>query len=84
MVMPDLEDPFVPLSNGLFVNPYESRYALVSLDRLKLLILWLLWQGDHHNSFDATPESLFSSQASRAGAIADLGCRLGRSFSNGR
>lgn len=31
MVMPDLEDPFLPFTEGLFVDPQESRTVLTSL-----------------------------------------------------
>ncbi|TLS22884.1 uncharacterized protein PpBr36_06168 [Pyricularia pennisetigena] len=31
MIMTDIEDPFVPLSEGLFVDPYESKAVITSL-----------------------------------------------------
>lgn len=31
IVMPDIEDPFVPLSEGLFVDPYDSKDVIISL-----------------------------------------------------
>jgi protein transport protein SEC24 len=31
MIMPDLEDPFLPLGEGLFVDPYECKATITSL-----------------------------------------------------
>ncbi|OAA50541.1 Sec23/Sec24 family protein [Metarhizium rileyi] len=31
LIMPDLEDPFLPLGEGLFVDPYESKSIITSL-----------------------------------------------------
>ncbi|KAF8860975.1 Sec23/Sec24 family protein-like protein [Acephala macrosclerotiorum] len=31
MIMPDIEDPFVPLGEGLFVDPYEAKSNITSL-----------------------------------------------------
>jgi protein transport protein SEC24 len=31
MIMPDLEDPFLPLGEGLFVDPYECKAVITSL-----------------------------------------------------
>lgn len=30
LIMPDIEDPFLPLSEGLFVDPYEAKYVYLA------------------------------------------------------
>jgi hypothetical protein len=39
IVMPDVDDPFVPISDGFFVDPYESKYVpmLLTMERSNII-----------------------------------------------
>ncbi len=67
MVMPDTEDPFVPLSEGLFVDPVESKAVITSL----------LTQLPHMFSQIKNPEpALLSTLNSAIAALADNGGKI--------
>ncbi len=64
LVMPDLEEPFVPLGSvGLFVDPYESRSVSTSrcVERLMLNV-----QKCHHRSPSTITELVLQAKGSRA------------------
>lgn len=42
--MPDVDDPFVPISDGFFVDPYESKYVATLLTMARSNII----QGHYH------------------------------------
>jgi protein transport protein SEC24 len=83
MVMTDLEDPFVPLSEGLFVDPYESKCAYIhsshflALTMTRDVIKSLLTQLPHLFSRVKNPEpSLLSSMTAAVAALASTGGKI--------
>lgn len=77
MVMPDLEDPFVPLSEGLFVDPEESRAVISSL----LTQLPRMFAPDIHTGLKNPEPALLPALSAAQAALSSTGgkiiCSLG-------
>ena len=72
MVMPDLEEPFLPFTEGLFVDPLESRNAITSL----LTALPNMFRETHHREPALLP-TLSSAVAALTATGGKVICSLG-------
>lgn len=72
MVMPDLEEPFLPFTEGLFVDPLESKNAITSL----LTALPNMFRETHHRESALLP-TLSSAVAALTATGGKVICSLG-------
>ncbi|KIW05787.1 uncharacterized protein PV09_03642 [Verruconis gallopava] len=72
MVMPDIEDPFVPLSEGLFVDPHESKVAITQL----LNQLPQMFNPDLHSGIKNPEPALLPALEAAASALKSTGGKI--------
>ena len=72
MIMPDIEDPFVPLSEGLFVDPEESRAVITSL----LAKLPQIFSPDIHSGLKNPEPALLPALNAAHAALASTGGKV--------
>jgi protein transport protein SEC24 len=72
LVMPDIEDPFVPLSSGLFVDPQESKVVITQL----LTQLPAMFNPDLHSGLKNPEPALLPALEAAASALKATGGKI--------